>query len=311
MRVFFSVLLAALAAFPGAALAQESVLVLELASSEAHRDTAALLTERLRAEIAAVQGWEVNPARLTFPAARVAHGCDEQQSDRECLPRIAQATGVGHIVFGTLREHNAVESNPFTIALQHYDVAAGRYAGSAYRSIRTDGSEAELTARLQTLLGAEDLDIRTRMPRPAAEAQQPVVHAAPDRGLYIGLGIGSFAIGAAWLVATVASAVRINDIQHDPAYATYRERVPPGTTNICTEAGEGNGWTYDEAAVRSLCDEAATLEVLQFVFLGAAAAFAGLGTAFLLLEPGTEHPAVSITPSLGPDRASLSLSGRF
>lgn len=292
---------------PLGASAQERVLVLNLRPSQTTTaEAAARLTEALRLEISLVPGWTALPIQTDYDQAFQEHACRIGYRDGECFARIAAATDVGHVVFGNVRSSQMDDpSSPLVVELGHYNVQTARFDGSAYRTVPVD-EEAAFTARIQTLL--EDIRITPR----ATQVQQPAAQQGDDRTLLLGLGIGSYVVAAGWIIGAIATIVRVDDIEQDPAYALYRGRVPPGTQDVCAEAAAGNGWTPDEAAVQGLCTEAGTLEVLHVAFWIAGAAFAGLGTAFLLVEPGSEQqPAVTVTPTVGADRAGLSLAGRF
>lgn len=298
-------LLAVFTAFPCLARAQHTVLVLGLDTRdddrELHGPSAARLTAALRDVIAGVPGWRVHGETPELREAATAHGCTYYDPDEDCVAALGRAYGASYVLYGRLTLSGMSESRRYAVALDVIDTRNGSRYGDTMRTVVVDDEDAVLAIRVRELL--DDVNIR-----PIAAARRAE---SGNRDLFIGLGIGSYVIGAVWLVATIASAVRIGDIQSDPSYATYRERVPPGTTNVCDEAAAGNGWVYDEMAILQLCSEAATLEVLQWVFLSAAAAFAGLGTAFLLFEPGVERPPVTVTPSVSADRATFTVTARF
>ena len=83
---------------------------------------------------------------------------------------------------------------------------------------------------------------------------------------------------------------------------------------MCAEAKAGTmePWQHPalENSARSLCDEADTLEVLQYVFLGSAIAFGGLGTYLLVTDP-KRHQSVSLRPSFRHGQAMLRASVQF
>lgn len=322
---FWSLILSMSAFLPTGAAAQESVLVMDIATEEAYAAQAALVTERLRAEIATVPGWEVSPTRTTLDAARTAHGCREQFTDPECLADIARQAGVGHIVFGRIRPRDMARASEFTIELQRYELASGRYGGSTFRSIRVegDGPQAELTARLQTILGEDDLAILPGGPRPAvptAETQPPPQGGPSTREVMAWLGVGSLVLAGGSFVGAVATWAGLAGMNGDPEFQAYRGRVPAGL-DLCAEAAAGNGWARNQvtaetaaaqaARTRSICSDAGPLEAAQAALLIGSALFAGVGIALLVIDPGPGQQPVTVTPAIGPGHAGLSLSLGF
>lgn len=306
------------ALLPAQVLAQESpetVLVLDIAlniqdaGQEQYQSVAALLTDRLRAEIAAVEGWEVSPTRATTREARQAQGCDDEFQSTVCFRQIADAAGVGHVVFGTLRPHTPQEPNPFTITLSRYERASDRFAGSTYRTIRTDGPPEEIAARIQQIVGEDDLHIRPRQPTPP-RSQPSEQHPTGDRDLFVGLGIGSLALSLGSFIGMIGSWVRISDIQNDTDFVAYRSQPwPPGTSDVCREAGHDSATQAER--IRGLCDEASVFDGLQWVFLSTSLAFAALGVTLMVLDLGGSQEPLVLQPSAGPDGASLRATYRF
>lgn len=140
------------------------------------------------------------------------------------------------------------------------------------------------------------------------------------------LGWTAVGVSAVMVGATAYSWLRISAIQDDPTYTEYRAAAPQGTNDVCAAASRGDTFgnpqisSSDVLRVQSLCSEADTLEVLQWVFLGTAVAAGGLG-AYLLLRPidAPDHAEdqdslasrLRITPRVGMGRAGLDLSLRF
>lgn len=138
------------------------------------------------------------------------------------------------------------------------------------------------------------------------------------------LGITSVALAAGFAGATVYGWARLGKISHDKDLEAYRAEFPGpgqpgGTSDVCREARAGvlvNTRNMPdkaglEANVRSLCEEADTLEVLQYVFLSGALAFGGLGTYLLLTAPKTPKRHVSFQPSFHHGRAMLRAAVQF
>jgi hypothetical protein len=144
----------------------------------------------------------------------------------------------------------------------------------------------------------------------------------PKRSLRKILGWTSVGIGAAFAIATIYSWVRIEKINDDPDYLAYRAAYPRanltnGVSNVCDRARAGElAMTMPEQeklekSARGLCDEASTLETLQYVFIGGTVLGAGVGT-FLLLTANREPRAtVRLSPRFDAQSASLAATLSF
>lgn len=130
------------------------------------------------------------------------------------------------------------------------------------------------------------------------------------------IGWSSLGIALGLTGATIYSWVRIGNINDDPQLQAYRAQFPPNVSDVCLEAEAGT-LTRDkrsqaglENSARSLCNEADTLEVLQYVFLGSAIAFAGIGT-YLLVTDSKRQQTVSLRPSFRHGQAMIRASVQF
>jgi hypothetical protein len=157
----------------------------------------------------------------------------------------------------------------------------------------------------------------------AVQADDPPPAAKPS-SLRRVFGWTSVGLGAGLLGAAVYSWVRLGKIDDNPDLSAYRAEWPGpsdvgGTSDVCREAQGGKLALRDpskaalEGSARALCNEADTLEVLQYVFLGSAIAFTGVGTYLLIADAKarSERGRVSLRPSFGAGRASLRASFRF
>ena len=172
------------------------------------------------------------------------------------------------------------------------------------------GTEMTLDARL------EDAPIDT----PAPSGGGPTLAVNWTAIALIGVGAASFGV-AGYAMS------HIQDLNGAAAYqsniAVYRDyyaanAIPGGATDVCkTAESDAVIPGFDAGAVRATCGDGATYEVLQYVFLGLAAASGVTGAVMLAVDPtGTggatqETPAVSVLPSFGTDRAGLSARVRF
>lgn len=283
---------------PAQAQTREDVSVLGINDVGGVNDVlAGVITRHLRVAVNRVRDWHLLPVAVGLNQMGIIAVCPAEYPNTACLARIAEQLHVRHVVSGVISqgaERNGVHD--VVLDLFWYDVEAAAIVGQYHFETHPDEAAATIPPRIRDWLD--------QMGVPAADP------ASGGNALLIP-AISLIGAAAVSLAVTIGSWVRISDIQRDPAYQSYRERVPPGTSNVCTEANAGNGWTFDEAAVRKLCSEAATFEVLQWVFLAASAAFAGVGSTLLLLDTGAERAPLTVAPSVGPDHAAFTLTARF
>jgi hypothetical protein len=222
-------------------------------------------------------------------------------------------------------------------------IVDGRAAGvlDSSGSLRTELEPGKHTARLagngssslddQLVLieaGVEDtIALTVPVPAPNApdlrvdDSESPPVD-KPRRSLRKILGWTSIGIGAAFAIATIYSWVRIEKINDDPDYLAYRAAYPRanlenGVRNVCSRARAGElaasmpQQADLEKSAADLCDEARTLETLQYVFIGGTVLGAGVGT-FLLLTANREPRAtVRLSPRFGAQSASMAATVSF
>ncbi|MEZ4441733.1 MAG: hypothetical protein R3B72_21715 [Polyangiaceae bacterium] len=146
---------------------------------------------------------------------------------------------------------------------------------------------------------------------PATSPPSPTPEARDDRAsplLYASLAAGAVA-GAGVVLAAIAQS-RIAQLDADPDLERYRRGVTAGR-NVCTEAARGlvvpNALAPD--AVADLCDEAETWEIVTFVAIPSAVAFAGLASYFGIAHLLGDDERLAFTV----DRhgATIHLGGRF
>lgn len=126
-------------------------------------------------------------------------------------------------------------------------------------------------------------------------------------------GASLVGVGASWLV--------INGVEGDATYKKYSDAVDPSLDDVCAEAAKGNRYSVTEQErkdVDSMCNTAATFEVLQYVFLGTALVSGGIGTYLLLTDhertrgrAAAARPRLALTPSFGKRSAMVTAKLSF
>jgi hypothetical protein len=149
-----------------------------------------------------------------------------------------------------------------------------------------------------TVVGALNPVRRSVKKAPSPSKEQPWSSRAPTWVPY-----AFFGFSGASLAGMVVSWAWIKAIENDQDFRDYRTRVginSPGV-DVCNEAENGLAYaapgspeygTFSD--VQKMCGHAATLEVIQFVFLGAAVVSGGIGAFFLLTQPERHDKAVPI-----------------
>jgi hypothetical protein len=163
-------------------------------------------------------------------------------------------------------------------------------------------------------------------PQPRVDDTEHPPAAKPRRSVRKILGWTNVGLAVAFAAATIYSWVRIENINDDPDYLAYRAAYPRanlanGVKNVCAHAKKGTLVTLYpdqpeqaelEASARDLCNEADTLQTLQWVFLGGTVLTGGVGTYLLLTDRHHEPRAtVRLSPRFDAQSASLAATLSF
>ncbi|HWZ92228.1 MAG TPA: hypothetical protein VNW92_25365, partial [Polyangiaceae bacterium] len=140
-----------------------------------------------------------------------------------------------------------------------------------------------------------------------------------------GAGWGAIIVGGAFAAAGVYSTLRVNSINHDSEFDSYRAGISKND-DACVEANRSvvvTGATTP-SRISELCSQSKTFEALQYVFFGLGAVAAGTGTLILLTDDKSPPPKsdahaaplrrkLGIVPrlSVGPHSAAVDLRLRF
>ena len=101
-------------------------------------------------------------------------------------------------------------------------------------------------------------------------------------------GLATLGGSAVFAILTIWTWAKINGLSDDADYDTYRRLVPVGN-NVCSDISAGTTYGAPDDVFRgagNVCDQADTLEILQYVFLGAAVAAGAVGTWLVLSHDG-------------------------
>jgi hypothetical protein len=136
-----------------------------------------------------------------------------------------------------------------------------------------------------------------------------------------GAGWGAIIVGGAFVAAGVYSTLRVNSINHDSEFDSYRAGIAKND-DACVEANRNLVVTGATAPSRisELCSQSKTFEALQYVFFGLGAVAAGTGALILLTDDKSAPPKsdahaaplrrkLAIVPrlSVGPHSAAIDL----
>ncbi len=138
-------------------------------------------------------------------------------------------------------------------------------------------------------------------------------------------GWGAIIVGGVFAAAGVYATLRVNSINHDADFSSYRAGIP-GDQDACVEANRDvmvSGATSPDR-ISSLCSQSKTFVALQYVFFGLGAISAGTGALILLTNDDKPPPktdslrairrqSAGIQPSVnvGPHSAGIDLRLRF
>jgi hypothetical protein len=275
------------------------VAVLELGSDGVHDGLAKKLGDALRHELAATAGYQVSDARVSLEQLSLVQDCDPEQDS--CLGRIAKQLGVGALVHGTLSN----EGSGALAQLKLFEQASQTVQRTAMTMFALrEASEGDIARKakvlLNELLGRAGGDPAALTPVSATGVQEtptlrPEDSANEESSSISTRQVAGYALlgGAALSVGlSVLAFVEIDRAQNNESFERYRIAVgasAPMTEDVCDEAEANRQYGIDSRSfdeVKSECSTGRTFEVLQFVFLGAAAVSGGLSAYFLLSEEG-------------------------
>ena len=274
--------------------------VFEINSDGVHDELARQLSQSLLKEVRATPGHLLSDARVSLEQLSLVHDCDS--SELACLGKIARQIGVGGFIYGQLQN----EGNGAYAEVRLFDATTqtNKRTARAMFALR-DAAAADVARKAQSLvsqlLGPEPAPAPETPSAPSPELTPPTQDPSPVLGgsdSVSGQKIAGFALlgGAALSVGlSVFAFVEIDRAKNNESFDTYRRavgRTDPTVKDVCDEAASDRSYGLNPTRfgeVKSECSTGRTFEVLQFVFLGAAAVSGGLSAYLLLSDDGTER----------------------
>jgi hypothetical protein len=292
---------AAVLALATSARASEGEVVTHLAmfslgAEGVHDELARDLGEAVRREVSTTPGHQLSEARVSLEQLSLVHDCDPEEAS--CLGKIAKQLGVSGFIFGKLSN----EGGGAFAQLGLFDSASQSVKRSARAAFGVrDASSAEIDRKAKDLvaqlLGApQPRASEPKTPSTLPDLVVPSSRADPaaDSGGVSGKRVVGYALlgGAALSVGlSVFAFVEIDRAEKSQPLIEYRKavgRADPAIEDVCDEAKGNNRYGLDARSfeeVKSECGAGRTYEVLQFIFLGAAAVSGGL-SAYMFLSDG-------------------------
>jgi hypothetical protein len=282
--------------------------VLEINSDGVHDDLARQLSEALRKEVRSKPGHLLSDARVSLEQLSLVHDCDP--SELACLGKIARQIGVGGFIYGQLSNEGSgayAEVRLFDATTQ-----TNKRVSRVMFALR-EASTSDVSRKAQTivsqLLGTEAAAAPEPAPPAVPEVTPPPqgsgVQTEPSDGMSTQKVAGFALLGGAALSVglSVFAFVEIDRAKNNETYDSYRRAVgknDPMVKDVCDEAEDDRRHGFDAKSfseVKSECSAGRTFEVLQFVFLGAAAVTGGL-SAYLLLTDSPERKSNALLDAL-------------
>ncbi len=302
------------AASPSLAAADTQVAVLGLRAPDGDDKLARNMTEALREYASRTPGWTLQPSKVSLEQLMLVQGCSEP--DVACLTQIASELKVDHIISGGVDRVKETGS-------KQYDYRAQIF----YYNSRTRRIDKRVRAKIpRNQTGSQYLEDRARRYVTRFSGKQPterVVEVSQDPELKIAVkardktpsdksapalwpAVATYTASAAFFGLTAWSWVTIKNVEQDPAFKAARIEAGPGVNDICSEDG-----AFRTQEVNSLCNKADRHETLQWVFLSAGLASAGVGTWLLVRhlrgkKRAEKRASLRLAPAFTPKGAAFS-----
>jgi hypothetical protein len=316
-----------LAVLPAQASAQISMSYLGLDALEFDDAFGIRFNTAFRRQAATVPAWSMREGEQGTASIELACACS--LSTAECRRTALAILGTGSMIYGQAVRTISSDGNDFDylVRLFRYDALEGRVIAADQMTIPRYVSDVDLdgyVARLIRLFSSGDpvpvavpLD-EDEAPSTAlastdfSELDQPAASAPRSSEFdleYIGWPLVGLA--AASFAGALGTMAAIEGLGSDPSYMAYRNTVPSGAGDACTNAA--SNMLYEPTSVeavarldraRGVCSEGSALEVAQIVLYVVAGLSATAGGILIGYD-------LSLRPSVGTDHAFLDVSLTF
>lgn len=250
--------------------------------------------------------WAVRSGLPSYEYTAENLGCVEPYSSLDCWQRIA-ARSDAMLVIGSFERNSTRDDFGFLI---HVDLISrdGTLIGSVAEStpgheLAEDQYRALARRIIRGLRRRAGLPVDETEPEPppiiASMADAPSVRRGPD--FLSPLGWSLLAGGLASFGGLIGVWVRINDLDHDPAFSAYREMTPQGVY-LCGDGAPDH--------VRAVCREGSDLEIAQDALIIISLILGGGGLTTLILDAAGVG-SVEVRPRAGLTSAGLDLHLTF
>jgi hypothetical protein len=284
----------------------------EINSDGVHDELARQLSDALRKEVLATPGHQLSDARVSLEQLSLVHDCDT--AELACLGKIARQLGVGGFIYGQMQ----AEGNGAYAEVRLFDAGTQSVKHvSRMMFAQRDASEVDVSRKARIIVAqllesgqapASEQAAPQSVPEVTAPTpEQTALDAQASSGISAQSVAGYALLGGAALSVglSVLAFVEIDRAKSNGQYDDYRRavgRTAPTVKDVCDEAANDRRHGLDAKSfseVKSECSTGRTFEVLQFVFLGAAAVTGGL-SAFLLLsdDTGSERKSSALMDAL-------------
>ena len=305
----------------------ETVAVLGLRAPNGDDRVARNLSQALRKHTSAIDGWKLHSANVSLEQLMLVNDCE--RPDNVCMKRIAASLNADRVISGSVRRVKRESKPGYDYRLNAFCFVAttGLTEKSSRIIERTNAKpgglrvvakeevarfagkapELELSEPPEQTVEAEGSSEAVLPTKPPTRRVDSDAHAAVRPWWPAAVSYGA---SATFLGLTAWSWASINRVESDPDFELARMRAGPGVDDVCSANTD-----FGVEDLDSLCSTADRHETLQWVFLSASLATAGLGTWLLVRsirsKKKTDRADLRIAPAAGRRRGGVTARLRF
>ena len=305
----------------------ETVAVLGLRAPNGDDRVARNLSKALRKHASEIDGWKLHAANVSLEQLMLVNECD--RPDNACMKKVAASLKADRVISGSVSRVKHENRPGYDYRLNAFCFVAT--TGLTEKSSRIIDKTNAKPARLLVVAKEEVARFAGKAPdlEPAERTESAVEAQGPSKSV---LPMGppteridsepraevrpwwpaavSYGASATFLGLTVWSWASINSVENDPDFQLARTRAGPGVDDVCSA-----NTNFGVEDLDSLCSTADRHETLQWVFLSAGLATAGLGTWLLVRSIRSKKSAdradLRIAPAAGRRRGGVTARLRF